>query len=99
MNNFKSKSILAMTAGLLGSQGPFKPSSAAGLTYHKETRTSKNTRRNEKTPAKFTFLYRYAPGFGLFLNSKTNKPEVKKIRSDGLSRCALRHFGLIKDQL
>ena len=93
MNSFTSGTLAAISASLCST---VRSSSLAGVgVRHKDTRVSKNTKRNKSTPAKFKFLYRTYDGHGIFLNTKTNRPAFKKISAEGLSRAALNHFGIV----
>ena len=93
MRIFTLATLAALSASLCSTGR--SSSLAGGGVRHKDTRVSKNTKRNKSTPAKFKFLYRAYDGKGVFLNTKTNRRELKNISAKGLSLAALGHFDIV----
>lgn len=90
-------SMLATILGALGFREPSiphaKPAFPSDLEYRGYGKIRSRKINPDKKP-KYRFLNRCGNGFGEFLNLHTHTIEVRKIKSEGLSFHAMRHFGI-----
>ena len=94
MVKMMNKAIISAMSALAAGMGHTSDTTKIQLNTQRDTRVTKNTRRNRGTKARYKFIHRVGSGNGMFLNSRTRRVELHGINSGGLSVHARHHFGI-----